>query len=94
MDSDADDILYSHAVLLLLLLLNLLDPVKGKEQDTHGTGPRQYMYSAIVVFIHPGQTLVMIPEAITFFKAQCDAIIWDGHLSGWCILCKLPSYET
>ena len=32
-DSDADDTLYSHVVLLLLSPLKLLDLVKGKEQD-------------------------------------------------------------
>ena len=92
-DSDTDDVLYGHAVLLLLSPLNLLDPARGKEQDRHGTRPRQYVYSAIVVFVHPDQTLVTIPETITFFKVHHDDIIWDGHLNGWCILCKLPSFE-
>ena len=94
MDSDADDILYSHAVLLSLAPLNLLDPVNGREQDKQVTGPKQYVYSTIVVFVHPGQMLVTILEAITFFKVHHDDIVQDGHSCGWCILCKLPSYET
>ena len=52
------------------------------------------MYSAVVVFVHPGQTLVTIPEAISFFQAQHDTIVQDVCSSGWCILCKLPSFET
>ena len=51
------------------------------------------MYSAIVVFIHPGQTLTTISEAVSFFQAHYDVIVQDGHSSGWCILCKLPTFE-
>ena len=50
---DAEDLLYRHAVLLSLAQLNLLDPVTEREQDKQGTGLKQYIYSAVVVFIHP-----------------------------------------
>ena len=52
------------------------------------------MYSAVVVFVHPGQTLATIPEAVSFFQAWHDAIVQDSHSSRWCILCKLPTFEA
>ena len=38
-DSDAEDLLYSHAVLLSLVPLNLLDPAQGRQQNKQGTRP-------------------------------------------------------
>ena len=92
-DSDGTDILYAHAVLLSLSPRNLLNPPEGREQGNHGGGPDQFVYSTVVVFIHPGQTLATIPEAVSFFQAQHGAIMQDSHSSGWCILCKLPTFQ-
>ena len=86
MDSDATDTLYAHAVLLSLSPLNLLNPPKGREQGNHGSSPKQFVYSAVVVFIHPDQTLTTIPEAISFFQARHDAIVQDGCSIWWCML--------
>ena len=52
------------------------------------------MYSAVVVFVHPAQVLSSIENAVDFYELQCKLILQGGHSSGWCILCKLPRYET
>ena len=92
--SDDLDTLYAHAVLLLLMLLNLLDPAQGREQGNYGGNPKQFVYSAVVIFVHPGQILTTIQNAVGFFKQQYNAILQGSHSNGWCILCKLPHYET
>ena len=92
-DSDATETLYTHVVLLSLSPQNLLNPLEGREQGNHGGRPEQFVYSTVVMFIHPGQTLATIPEAVSFFQVQHDTIVQNGHSSGWCILCKLPTFE-
>ena len=92
-DSEDSDILYAHAVLFLLMPLNLLDAVEGQEQGNYGNDPKLFMYSAIVVFVHPGQVLTTVQNAIGFFKQQYNAILQGGHSNGWCTLCKLPHYK-
>ena len=87
------DTLYAHAVLLSLMPLNLLNGVEGQEQGNYGNNPTLFMYSAVVVFIHPGQVLTTIQNAVGFFQHQYDTILQGGHSNGWCILCKLPHYE-
>ena len=52
------------------------------------------MYSAVVVFVHPAQVLSSIENAVDFYELQCKLILQGGHSSSWCILCKLPHYET
>ena len=52
------------------------------------------MYSAVVVFVHPAQVLSSIENAVDFYKLQRKLILQGGHSSSWCILCKLPHYET
>ena len=52
------------------------------------------MYSAVVVFIHPGQVLTTIENAVGFFQHQYDAILQGSRSTSWCTLCKLPHYET
>ena len=52
------------------------------------------MYSAVVVFVHPAQVLSSIENAVDFYELQHMLILQGGHSSGWCILCKLPHYET
>ena len=81
-------------VLLSLLPWNLLNPPEGREQGNHGGRPDQFVFSAVVVFIHPGQSLATIPEAVSFFQEKHGAIVQGGHSSGWSILCKLPTYDT
>ena len=93
-DCDAEDILYSNVVLLSLAPLNLLDPAEGREQNKQGTGSAQYVYSAVSMFVHPAQTLITISEAVNFLKVPHDDIVREGRSSGWCVLCKLRSYET
>ena len=53
-----------------------------------------FVYSAVVVFVHPGQVLTTIQNAVGFFQQQYDAILQGSHSNGWCTLCKLPNYET
>ena len=52
------------------------------------------MYSAVVVFVHPAQVLSSIENAVDFYELQHKLILQGGHSSSWCILCKLPHYET
>ena len=93
-DSEDPDTLYTHAVLFSLMLLNLLNTVEGQEQGNYGNDPKLFMYSAVVVFVHPGQVLTAIQNAVGFFQHQYDTILQGGHSNGWCTLCKLPCYET
>ena len=65
-----------------------------REQGDHSTDPVQFVYSAVVVFVHPAQVLSSIENAVDFYKLQRMLILQGGHSSGWCILCKLPRYET
>ena len=87
------DTLYAHAVLFSLTPLNLLNAVEGREQGNYGDDPALFVYSAVIVFIHPGQVLTTIQNAIGFFWHQYDAILQGGHSASWCTLCKLPHYE-
>ena len=93
-NSEDPDTLYVHAVLFSLMPLNLLDAVEGREQGHYGDNPTLFMYSAVVVFVHPGQVLTTIQNAVGFFQHQYYAILQGGHSASWCTLCKLPCYET
>ena len=93
-DSEDSDTLYTHAVLFSLTPLNLLNPAQGREQGNYGIDPKWFVYSAVVVFVHPDQVLTTIQNAIGFFQQQYDAILQGGHSNGWCTLCKLPHYKT
>ena len=64
------------------------------KQGDHGADPVRFVYSAVVVFVHPAQVLLSIENAVDFYKLQHIVILQGGHSSGWCILCKLPCYET
>ena len=92
--SEDSDTLYAHAVLLSLTPLCLLKAAECCQQDNHGTDPVQFVYSAVVVFVHPAQVLSSIENAVDFYELQHTVILPGGHSSGWCILCKLPHYET
>ena len=93
-DSEDSDTLYTHAVLLSLMPLNLLNAVEGREQGNYRNDPKLFVYSAVVIFVHPSQVLTTIQNAIGFFQHQYDAILQGGHSNGWCTLCKLPCYKT
>ena len=88
------DTLYAHAALFSLTPLNLLNAVEGQEQRNYGNDPKLFMHSTVVLFVHPGQVLTTIQNAVDFFQHQYDAILQGGHSNGWCTLCKLPHYET
>ena len=92
--SEDPDTLYTHAVLLSLMPLCILKAAECCEQSDHGADPVRFVYSAVVVFVHPAQVLSSIENAVDFYELQCTLILQGGHSSGWCILCKLPHYET
>ena len=92
-DLEDPDTLYAHAVLFSLTPLNLLNTVEGREQGNYGDDPALFVYSTVVIFIHPGQVLTTIQNTIGFFQHQYDAILQGGHSASWCTLCKLPHYE-
>ena len=81
-------------VLLFLMSLCILKAAECHEQGNHGADPVQFVYSAVVVFVHPAQVLSSIENAVDFYELQRMVILQGGHSSGWCILCKLPRYET
>ena len=91
--SEDPDTLYIHAVLLSLMPLCILKAAECCKQGDHGTDPVQFVYSAVVVFVHPAQVLSSIENAVDFYELQRTLILQGGHSSGWCILCKLPHYE-
>ena len=93
-DLKDSDTLYTHAVLLSLMLLNLLDAAEEREQGNYKSDPKLLVYSAVVIFVHPGQVLTTIQNAVGFFQQQYDAILQGSHSNGWCTLCKLPHYKT
>ena len=92
-NSEDPDTLYAHAVLFSLMPLNLLNAVEGREQGNYGNDPKLFVYSTVVIFVHPGQVLTTIQNAVGFFQHQYDAILQGGHSNGWCTLCKLPCYK-
>ena len=92
--SEDPDTLYAHAVLLSLMLLCILKAAECRKQGDHSTDPVQFVYSAVVVFVHPAQVLSSIENAVDFYELQRKLILQGSHSSGWCILCKLPRYET
>ena len=92
-NSEDSDTLYAHVVLLSLTPLNLLNAVKGREQGNYGNNPKLFVYSAVVIFVHPRQVLTTIQNAVGFFQHQYDAILQGGHSNSWCTLCKLPCYK-
>ena len=67
-DSEDLDTLYAHAVLLSLALLNLLHAAEGREQGNYGSDPKLFMYSTVVIFVHPSQVLTTIQNAVGFFQ--------------------------
>ena len=81
-------------MLFSLTPLNLLDATQEREQGTHGSDPKLFVYSTVVVFVHPGQVLTTIQNAVGFFHQLYSAILHGGHSNGWCTLCQLPSYKT
>ena len=88
------DTLYVHAVLLSLTPLSIVKAAECRKQGDHGANPVRFVYSELVVFIHPAQVLSSIENAVDFYELQHTVILQGGHSSGWCILCKLPHYET
>ena len=74
--------------------LCILKAAEYCKQNDHGTDPLRFVYSAVVVFVHPAQVLSSIENAVDFYELQRKLILQGGHSSGWCILCKLPRYET
>ena len=86
--------LYAHAVLLSLTPLCILKVAECCEQGDHSTDPVRFVYSVVVIFFHPAQVLSSIENAVDFYELQRKLILQGGHSSGWCILCKLPHYET
>ena len=92
--SEDPDTLYAHAVLLSLTPLCILKVAECHEQGNHGTDPVRFVYSAVVVSVHPAQVLSSIENAVDFYELQRKLILQGGHSSSWCILCKLPHYET
>ena len=92
--SEDPDTLYAHAVLLSLTPLCILKAAECHEQGDHGANPVRFVYSAVVVFVHPAQVLSSIENAVDFYELQRMLILQGGHSSSWCILCKLPHYET
>ena len=92
--SEDPDTLYPHAVLLSLTPLCILKAAECHEQGDHCANPVRFMYSAVVVFVHPAQVLSSIENAVDFYELQHMLILQGGHSSGWCILCKLPCYKT
>ena len=81
-------------MLLSLTPLCILKAAECHKQGDHGTDPVRFVYSAVVVFVHPAQVLSSIENAVDFYELQRKLILQGGHSSGWCILCKLPHYET
>ena len=73
-DSEDSNTLYAHVVLFSLTPLNLLNAVEGREQGNFGEDPALFVYSAVVVFVHPGQVLTTIQNTIGFFQHQYDTI--------------------
>ena len=74
-DSEDPDTLYAHAVLFSLTPLNLLNTVEGQEQGNYGDDPTLFLYSTVVIFVHSGQVLTTIRNAIGFFQHQYNAIL-------------------
>ena len=81
-------------MLLSLTPLCILKAAECHEQGNHGTDPVRFVYSAVVVFVHHAQVLSSIENAVDFYELQRMLILQGSHSSGWCILCKLPRYET
>ena len=81
--------LYTHAVLFSLMPLNLLNAVEGREQGNYGNDPALFVYSALVVFVHPGQVLTTIHNA----KGFSPASVWR-HPAGWSLHWLVQSLQT
>ena len=66
--------LCAHAVLLFLMPLCILQVAEGHKQDDHSTDPAKFVYSAVVVFVHPTQVLSSIENAVDFYKLQHESM--------------------
>ena len=69
-------------VLLSLTPLCILKAAEYHEQNDHGTDPGQFVYSVVVVFIHPAQVLSSIENAVDFYELQHKLILQGSHSSG------------
>ena len=74
--------------------LCILKAAECHEQGNHGANPVRFVYSVVVVLVHPAQVLSSIENAVDSYELQRMLILQGGHSSGWCILCKLSRYET
>ena len=80
--SEDPNTLYANAVLLSLTPLCILKVAECREQGDHGTDPVRFVYSAVVVFVHPAQVLSSIENAVDFYELQHKLILQGGHSSG------------
>ena len=87
MDCNTRDTLIGQVLLLLLITVNLILVPEGCKQIKIQYGPKEHIYSAITVFVHPQQTLV----PISLLESHSAMIIRDGHSVWWSILCKTTS---
>ena len=65
------------------------------KQGNHGADPVRFVYSAVVVFVSSCTGLVVYWECSGLLQTSVHAHSTRQLFpAGWCILCKLPHYET
>ena len=82
--SEDPDTLYAHAVLLYLMPLCILKAAECRKQGNHGANPVRFVYSAVVVFVHPAQVLSSIENAVDIPVLPGDsspAVLGVAHYS-------------
>ena len=91
---NSSDTLESQAVFLALAPLHLAETGSGDAGSPHGDNPQEFVFSAVIVFVHPWQKLSMIANGVDNLLARYELVIQDPHLNGWGILCDLLRFDV
>ena len=90
---DTPNILECQALFLALAPLRLAETTSGAVGLPHGDDPREFVFLATTVFVHPDQRLSSITNGVDTLLSRFDLVVEDPHLDGWGILCLLPHYN-
>ena len=92
MGHDSPNLLSCQALFLTLAPLCLMEVAKGHGPGSPPGDPKDFVFSAVTVFVHPQQKLLPIAAGVDALFPCHSLVVEDPHLPGWGILCQLPQY--
>ena len=89
---DSQNLLSCQALFLTLAPLRPMEAADGCGPGLPQGGPKDFVFSAMTVFVHPQHKLLPIAAGIDALFPCHGLVIEEPHLPGWGILCQLPQY--